>query len=143
MEMGEVDVTVMEAPMMNFWMRTDPWAVSANLELSPALATVPMGIVYSTQTDLGPLLDYRLLELFETATVRDMQSRWFGETLGNDGSKQEQVDWRLLGPSLGMLGIYVAGVLKQSMSRRENPCLTCCPHARAVADATTRANTNP
>jgi|EP01046_Picozoa_sp_COSAG06_P046564 hypothetical protein len=125
MEAGEVDATVMEAPMMSYWMRTDPWAVNADLVLSPALATVPMGVVYSSSSDIGGLLDLKLVELFETASVRDMQSRWFGERAGDGSGGEEEVDWRLLGPSLGLLAVYTMGVVQQSISRQENPCGTC------------------
>lgn len=144
MQAGAVDVTVMEAPMMNYWMRTDPWAMSVSLELSPALAAVPMGVVYSasSQSELGPLLDYKLLELSETAAWRDMQSRWFGQTIEDSDDGQEQVDWRLLAPSLALLGVYILGVLNQSRVRRENPCFTCHQGVAASKGVAASANAN-
>ena len=146
MQAGEADVTLMEAPMMSYWMRTDSWATSANLVLSPALATVPMGIVYSSQSDLAQLLDYKLLEVFETADVRDMQARWFGKTPEDGKDAREQVDWRLLGPCLGFLAIYAIGVVQQSKVRGENPCFTCRhPESVKASEAVVQAGvrTNP
>ena len=40
MAAGKVDAIVMDTPIMDYWMKTDPWPQTANLMLSPALATV-------------------------------------------------------------------------------------------------------
>jgi hypothetical protein len=128
MQAGEVDVVVMEAPMMSYWMRNDPWAQTVELVLGPILAEVPMGVVYSDSSDIDSWLTLKLLELFESASVRDMQSRWFGPGGGQVGAARggvEQIDWRLLGPSMAMLLVYSAGVVHQSVRRKENPCMTC------------------
>lgn len=126
MRTGGADAIVMESPMLGYWMNTDPWAAETRLMLSPSLTTVPMGMVYSNATDIAEYLDLTLIELFETATVRDMQSRWFGEGANSRSSSgEEQVDWWLLGPAIGLVSVYAAGMAYQSWSRKENPCNTC------------------
>lgn len=137
MRTGEADATVMESPMLGYWMKADPWAAETRFVLSPALTTVPMGMVYSNATDIADYLDLTLIELFETATVRDMQSRWFGEGANpRKSSGGEQVDWRLLGPAIALVSVYVAGMTYQSWSRKENPCNTCFKGRQQEGDNT-------
>ena len=183
MQAGEVDVILMEKPMMDYWKRTDPWAVTADLVLGPPFATVPIGVIYSaadkTRSDVSPPppppppssppsgcpaassisagasalpsvasasaapllppleeeaaapcsssdiathLDVELFKLYESHNVHDMQSRWFGAKAGRSDDTGDQINWMLLGPTLGMVGLYVVLQVWKCHHSGENPC---------------------
>ena len=122
MQTNEVDVTVMESPTLGYWMRTNPWAATVDLVLSPPLATLPIGLLYSKSSDIGTHLDLKLLELFESPAIRDMQSRWFGGRTVRRDDAGEHVDGSLLWPTVGLLVTYFGLQVFLSIRLNENPC---------------------
>ena len=133
LQAGDVDAVVMDSPVTDYWMRTDPWAKSAaDLVLSPVLATVPIGQVYSKSSDIGPMLDLKFLELFESVTVRDMHARWFGRSYAvRKTDEGDSIDWWLCGPTLFLLMAYTIGLTAYSLRHGENPCAA---HAAGAAE---------
>ena len=82
---------------------------------------MPIGLVYSDTSDLGPVLDLKFLELFESVAVRDMHARWFGR-YDVRKTDDDTVDWWLCGPTVFLLVAYTIGLAIHSLRRGENPC---------------------
>ena len=122
--------------MMSYWMRTVPWAVTTDLVLSPRLATVPMGVLYSGNDNIATYLESKFLELFESPSVHDMQLRWFGQLPPSEQESEYRVDRRLLIPTLVTQGIYAAIIqVYRALRDRENPCSLHLPAAHRHANA--------
>ena len=97
-------LAVMEQPTSMYFLRTDPWASSADIEFSQPIATMPIGVVYPKSSSLRDELDAEFLKLFETPMLQSLTERWFAPPSTSAGD--EQIQWKLAGPALGCLAVY-------------------------------------
>jgi hypothetical protein len=87
-----------------YFVQTDPWASSQDMEVSAPLASMPIGIVYPQGSTLRAELDKAFLKLFETPLLRDYQARWFAPP-AEGASSMHVVQWELAGPAFGLIGL--------------------------------------
>ena len=108
---GLADAIVMEGEYMAFWALNDPWAVTQNLHFSPAIATIPMGLMFAETTNgraMREMLSPMLLELFESSFLYDLKQRWFREPEHSAAAAiLHSPQYELIGPALGMILAYV------------------------------------
>ena len=85
---GDVDAVVMEMGLMAYYARNDPWATTQELSFSPAIASVPSGVIFA-EGDLSPSamalnreLSTKLME-FSTASPSsvNLKNEWLGPPL--------------------------------------------------------------
>jgi ABC-type amino acid transport substrate-binding protein len=97
-------LTVMEQPTSMYFLKTDEWASTANIECSQPIATMPIGVVYPKGSSLRDELDAEFLKLFETPMLKSLDDRWFSPV--SPKITEEHIQWQLAGPAFGCMVFY-------------------------------------
>ena len=128
MAAGEVDVVVMEAPTMAYWISHNTWARTQSLVLSDALAKTPIGIIFQRGSPLRAVLDEQFLLADESSFIVDAYNTWFG-TVNERASGPVELEMQLVLPAAVLLGTYaliqIARMVPiQSRQRAVRPSVT-------------------
>ena len=104
---GLADIVVMDGPMLAYYISNDPWAQTVSLLLTESIATVPVGLVFSYNADpqLRREVNAKILELYDTNFFFDLENKWFPKI---PAVVEDQLEWTLIGPTLGFFGAYLA-----------------------------------
>jgi len=104
---GLADIVVMDGPMLAYYISNNPWAQTVSLLLTESIATVPVGLVFSYNADpqLRREVNAKILELYDTNFFFDLENKWFPKI---PAVVEDQLEWTLIGPTLGFFGAYLA-----------------------------------
>ena len=129
-----VDMIVVEYTTAGYYMRTNELA-AGTLTASRPIASVPVGFVYPEGSPLRALLDERLLRLFETRKLSEIQRQWFTPP-APQGTDVTAFQPQLVTPAAALLVLY--GLLKLVQAWR-----ICCKQGECHESAQYEENVPP
>eukprot|EP00966_Prymnesium_polylepis_P300293 6939554-Prymnesium_polylepis.1 len=104
LERGEVDAVVMEKQIMAYWMKSNVWARQAPVLVGDAIATVPMGLIFSQNSSVVEAVNERMIRMFESDVHRNIKDRWL--KLPHRNEPNDEIQWPIVGTAIGCALLY-------------------------------------
>ena len=151
---GEVDIVVMDAPILAYYAHTEPWAKAAQgLTISPPLLSSQIGLAYpelraggdgtgpvdEAAYDLRNRINTALLEMMESDGVRHLEQTWFPLVPTSVVSADDDIIWAFVGPALVAFVGYFVGLFVRSSPRLRKPCAGLSTATRSSTEYTARS----